>query len=244
MAAAGTRDDLVTSRGDPATVMGGVRHDAASLEATEVARESVRGPAVADCVPHPGSVSLAFDVATRARAAQPLLQRAPGEIGPPRTSEASPKRAPSTSDWTFDVLFQPQVPGLGQGAIGGKRNADGTWTLVVGGEGKTVAASDIPSLARRAVGDGAASEAGPAKPPARVDIPSCKMITDRQGNALPYSAYRAAQSVRSGEPLSQAMYSRVLESCAPLRREDLPTPDPPRLDDLPGPDLPAGEAYS
>jgi hypothetical protein len=140
-------------------------------------------------------------------------------------------------------LAGPDVPVVGNPTIGIRRRPDGTYDLLVGGKGKTVAASEIPALLRGAVGAGA--KPGAVKPSTRFRVPTCGQLRAASGTRfMRFDEYRVSQMIAPDLlPMTPALYEALVESCRPKPIE-IPEAPPQELQDAPTNILPEGTAIA
>jgi hypothetical protein len=142
------------------------------------------------------------------------------------------------------VASGPNLPVVGNPAVGLRRNADGTWELLAGGTKKTVSASEVPALLR--------SFAAGSKPGAKTQlkVPSCRQLMGVDGRPRPYLDYKVNASLWPDTvPLTPDLYEVMTAACRPKDTPtvpplELPHVPPAELQDLPEPSLPEGQAYA
>lgn len=149
-------------------------------------------------------------------------------------------------DGRVDVVASgPNLPVVGNPAVGLRRNADGTWEVLAGGTKKTVTASEIPALLR--------SFAAGSKPGAKTQlkVPTCRQLMGVDGRPRPYLDYKVNASLwPETMPLTPELYEVMTAACRPKDTPTgppepaLPPPSPAELQDFPAPTLPEGQAYA
>jgi hypothetical protein len=144
----------------------------------------------------------------------------------------------------IDVTVEgPELPVVAAPTIGIRSTADGRYTLLVGGKGKTVEANEIPGLLRGAM-------TGSAKPGQKalnreLRVPTCGGLRTPNGARwMSFDEYRVSQMLAPDLlPLTPALYEAVVESCEPKPIE-IPDQPPMPMQDLPAPNLPPGTAIA
>ena len=108
----------------------------------------------------------------------------------------------------------PDVPVVGNPTIGIRRNADGSYDILVGGKGKTVAASEIPQMLKSMIGSG---QAGGRKPNQEFRVPTCSQLRAASGTRfMTFAEYRLSQMLSPNLlPMTPALYNALVENCLP-----------------------------
>lgn len=140
------------------------------------------------------------------------------------------------------TLSGPNLPVISNPTIGIRRNVDGTYDMMAGGRGKTVAASEVPAMLRGALG----TAGKPSAPNARqvFRMPTCSGLRSPSGTRfMTYDEYRVSQMLSPDMlPMSAALYEARLQSC---KQEPVELPKPlPQLQDAPLQTLPEGIAIA
>jgi hypothetical protein len=172
-----------------------------------------------------------------------------------RPGEATLHRQPSPDVWlrlTIEesgraeaVVGGPSLPIVGAPAVGIRRNANGTYDVVGGAGGRTVAPTEIPDLLRGTL-EGGSRRAGPQRP--RVfRCPSCASLRAPGGTRyMTYQEYRISQMLSPDLlPMTQPIYEARIRACGPVQREIVPIPPPARepVEEVPPP-TPPGTALA
>jgi hypothetical protein len=118
--------------------------------------------------------------------------------------------------------------------IGIRRNANGTYDLLVGARRQTVAASEIPSMLRGMLGG--AGKPGGKLSEKNLRVPTCDQLQAAGGNRfMTFAEYRVSRMLSPTLlPMTPALYDALLMTCPPPTFE-LPEAPEPELQDAPIP---------
>jgi hypothetical protein len=122
----------------------------------------------------------------------------------------------------------PNAPVVSNPTIGIRRNPDGKYDLLVGGRGKTVAASEIPGMLRGALGGDGKK---PGEKPQEFYVPTCAQLrSSKDGRYFTFDEYKVNQMLTGKTtPLTPAFYDALIENCRPKPQEiDVPPATPPQ----------------
>lgn len=131
----------------------------------------------------------------------------------------------------------PELPVVGNPAIGIRRNNDGTYQIVAGGKGKIVAPGDIPALLRNAVSG--TGKPGQASALSGFRLPTCEQLSAPDGTrTMTFDEYKVSQMLSSSLlPITAPLYEAIVAVCRPKPKEVEP-PQPPNVGDFPQRSLP------
>jgi hypothetical protein len=178
--------------------------------------------------------SAPFEMAAE-RASRQVLAGTPVEAGL-ASSDAALHRQPGPDIWlrlTIDengraeaVVGGPELPAIGAPAIGVRRNANGSYDVVGGAGGRTVAPTEVPDLLRGTL-EGGARRTG-ANRPRVFRCPSCASLRAPGGTRyMTYQEYRISQILSPDLlPMTQPIYDARVRACGPVQREIVPLPPP------------------
>jgi hypothetical protein len=135
----------------------------------------------------------------------------------------------------------PNAPVIGNPTIGIRRKPDGSYDLIVGGKGKTVAAGAIPQLLRSALGPGA--QPG-TKRTSEFRLPTCSQLRAPRGGYMNWNEYRVSQMLSTNlMPMTPTFYDALIETCRPKPIEIPEEPSAPAEEAVP-PITPEGTAVA
>lgn len=135
------------------------------------------------------------------------------------------------------TIAGPELPVVGNPTLGIRRNPDSSYDVLVGGKGKTVAASQIPQLFKGMLGS---SKPG-TQPSQPFRVPTCAQLRAASGTGyMTFAEYRISQMLSPNLlPMTPALYEALVETCRPKPIE-VPAMPPPPLQDAPLRRLPEG----
>jgi hypothetical protein len=168
---------------------------------------------------------------------QPNLPSAPSQTGQLNLSIGDDGKVSVT-------VVGPNAPVVSNPSIGIRRNPDGKYDLLVGGKDKTVAASEIPSMLRGALGDGGKTK--PGEKPQEFYVPTCAQLrSSKDGRFFTFTEYKVNQMIAGKTtPLTPAFYDALIENCRPKPMEiDVAPPAEPPQEAVP-PVSPEGTAVA
>lgn len=164
-------------------------------------------------------LSAGLSARTSAAGASGVLYRQPSPTGQLNLSIDENGRVDVT-------VAGPELPVVGNPTIGIRRNPDGTYDVLVGGKGKTVAASEIPGMLRGAMGE--SGGAGGSTPRRTFRVPRCDQLRSPDGTRyMTYDEYRISQMLSADLlPLTRTLFEALIEACQAPAPTPTPSPTP------------------
>jgi hypothetical protein len=153
------------------------------------------------------------------------LQRQPQLPGPPPLQGQINMTVDDQGRVSLSVSGPQNVPVVKQPTIGIRRDPNGKYHLLVGGQDKLVSVDQIPALLRSAVGQ-AGTPGGKIRSPA-IRVPSCSQLMTLDG--MRFKTFAEHRMDRILNPnwldLTPALYDALVEACQPVQ-PDVPRPEP------------------